>query len=296
MTALFWDFFEVTISASIVICLTLLLRLFTRRVPKTIVCILWAIVFIRLLLPFQIESPLSLQANTSAVLRNEVQFAAEEQAITHLVEVPQQAELVYTPIRIDFGSIASLVWLIGVGAMALYMVISYIRLRHLLRNAVVNENDVFITPGLNTAFLFGYFSPRIYLPVGMDSEEAALVIAHERAHLKRGDGWLKLLGFIALSVHWYNPLVWLAYALLGNDIEAACDDYVVRNMQEEERKQYASALLACNSRSKRTLGSPVAFAEDNIAKRIIRVLDYRKPALWISMAAVVIVLLVSVFG
>ena len=296
MTTLFWDYFQVTISASLVIGLILLMRLFTRKVPKTIVCVLWAIVFVRLLLPFQIENPFSLQADTSAVLRHEVQYAAEEQAIIHLVELPQHSEPVYTPVRIDYSSIAGLVWLIGVSAMALYMVISYLRLRHSLRNAVVKESDVFVAPGINTAFLFGYFRPRIYLPLGLEEQSSAMVTTHERAHLKRGDGWLKLLGFIALTVHWYNPFVWLAYILLCKDMEIACDEYVIRNMQETERKAYASALLACNRRSGKLLGSPVAFAEDNVKKRIKHVLDYRKPALWISITAIIVVLLVSVFA
>lgn len=295
MTALFWNYFEVTISASIVIGVILLLRLFSRRVPKSIVCVLWAILFVRLLLPIQIESPLSLQTNATTVFRNEVQYSAEEQEIIHFVQSPQFSEEVYTPVRIDYSSIIAVVWLTGACAVMLYMVASYLRLRHSLRKAVVKESDVFVAPGLKTAFLFGYIRPRIYLPLGLDEQSSAMVITHERAHLKRGDGWLKLLGFFALAVHWFNPLVWISYALLCRDIEDACDEYVVRDMQESDRKAYASALLACNSCRSRLLGSPVAFAEDNVKKRIVRVLDYRKPALWISITAVIAVLLVSVF-
>lgn len=295
MSALFWNFFEVTISASIVIGLILLLRLFSRSVPKSIVCVLWAILFVRLLLPVQIESPLSLQTNASTILRNEVQYSAEEREIIHLVESPQFSEEVYTPVRIDYSSIVAVVWLIGACVVMLYMVVSYLRLRYFLRKAVVKENNVFVAPGLKTAFLFGYIRPRIYLPLGLDERSSAMVITHERAHLKRGDGWLKLLGFVALAVHWFNPLVWTSYALLCRDIEDACDEYVVHDMQESDRKAYASALLSCNSCRSRLLGSPVAFAEDNVKKRIVRILDYRKPALWISITAVIAVLLVSVF-
>lgn len=294
MTALFWNYFEVTISASIVIGVILLLRLFSRRVPKSIVCVLWAILFVRLLLPIQIESPLSLQTNASTVFRNEVQYSAEEQEIIHFVQSPQFSEEVYTPVRIDYSSIIAVVWLTGACAVMLYMFASYLRLRHSLRKAVVKESGVFVAPGLKTAFLFGYIRPRIYLPLGLDEQSSAMVITHERAHLKRGDGWLKLLGFFALAVHWFNPLVWISYALLCRDIEDACDEYVVRDMQESDRKAYASALLACNSCHSRLLGSPVAFAEDNVKKRIVRVLNYRKPALWICIAAVVTVLVVSV--
>jgi len=295
MTALFWDFFEVTISASIVIGVILLLRLFSRRVPKSIVCVLWAILFVRLLLPIQIESPVSVQTNAAGEIRQEVQQVAQQQFVGSVSTSHQTAEQAVWVPAVNVGAIVSAVWMVGVAGMLMYMLISYIRLRRCLTNAVIKEKNVFIVPGLETAFLFGYFSPSIYLPDGLRDDETELVIAHEQAHLKRGDNCLKLLGFVALAVHWYNPLVWLTYTLLCRDIETACDEYVVRYMQEHERKRYASALLSCDSHKNRLLRNPVSFAEDNVKKRIFHILEYRKPAFWICMAAVIAVLLVSIF-
>lgn len=143
--------------------------------------------------------------------------------------------------------------------------------------------------------MLGYLHPRIYLPSDMDAEEAALVVAHERAHKMRGDNWLKLIGYICLALHWFNPLVWISYVLLCRDIEDACDELVVRDLSGEERKTYSKALLSCGKERAPLAACPVAFGEISIKQRILNVLNYRKPTLWVCIVAVMAIVVTVVF-
>lgn len=176
-----------------------------------------------------------------------------------------------------------------------YTAYSYLRLKHQLKNAAYVDDGYYITNKLSSAILLGYFRPGIYLSDSVDPEQAELVVAHELAHLRRGDNWLKLLGFVALSVHWYNPLVWIAYILLCRDVEDACDASVIQHLDGEGKKRYSAALLACGSQKRSFSVCPVAFGEISIRQRILKVLHYRKPTLWICILVIVAIIASMVF-
>lgn len=300
MKALFTAFLSISLSGSLILCLVLLLRLVFRKAPKTLICILWALAIFRLLLPFQIETPFSLRPETPVLTTYDTQFFAEPEPvpIDSLPSfVPYEETGVETGMKtvvVDYVMIAATVWAAVAGVMLLYMAISYLWLKWRLRMAIKTGADVYACTSLSTAFLLGYFRPRIYLPFGIDGRERELVIAHECMHKKRGDNWLKLFGFICLAVHWFNPLVWISYMTLCRDIEDACDEQVIRNLEEEDRKTYSTALLACAQKRRYLTVCPVAFGEISIKQRILNVLNYRKPTTWICVVAVIAIVLTTV--
>ena len=302
MKALFTGFLTVSLSGSLILCLVLLLRLIFSRAPKALICALWSLAIIRLLLPFQIQNPVSLRPETPVLSSYDTQLFVDTEPVSS-DSIPQFVPQKFasiddgdTYVVIDYVAIAANVWAVVAGAMLLYMLISYIRLRFRVRESIrAGKSEVYTCDNIRTAFLLGYFRPKIYLPLGLGEKETQLIINHERAHKKRGDNWLKLLGFICLAMHWFNPLVWITYILLCRDIEDACDEYVVRNLNEEDRRSYSSALLSCGRERAPLAACPVAFGEISIKQRILNVLNYKKPALWICIVLIVAILLVTVF-
>lgn len=300
MKELFTGFLTVSLSGSLIIGLVLLVRILFRKAPKRVLCALWLLVILRLLLPVQLESPFSIRPETPEFSPIDTQLFGEGE-LMFADEVPE-----YMPVQVEyrFGNamaavdymwILSLIWTVGVSVLLAYTIITYIRLKYLVRESVRIEKNIFECSHLDSAFLLGYFSPRIYIPHSMTEEHAGIVIAHEQAHIRRGDHWLKLLAFIMLALHWFNPLVWVAYLLICRDIEAACDERVIRDMDEDGRAAYSSALLACGKDRRTIAGCPVAFGEVSIRHRILHVLKYRKPAVWISVIAVLFVVLIGAF-
>lgn len=298
MKSLFIGFLNVSLSGALLVCIVLLLRLVFKKAPKALTCALWGLAIMRLLLPFQIETSFSLCPEVPAFTVRDTELTMDVSPVPE-AQIPDyipHAELGNTKtVAVDYIAILSYVWAGVAVAMIAYMLISYISLKHRLRDAVCLEKGVYISRGLESAILLGYFKPKIYLSGSLGLPETELVIAHERMHQRRGDNWLKLFGFICLCLHWFNPLVWVAYAVLCRDIEDACDEMVVSKLDIEERKLYSSALLSCGKEKKSYIGCPVAFGEISVRQRILNVLNYRKPTLWISAAAVVAVLLTAIF-
>jgi len=298
MKELFSGFLSVSISISLLILITLLIRFAFKKAPKAFICILWLVVIVRLLVPVQLETTWTLRPELPVITGQDTQlFIDAEPVLEEKIPpiIPQQTmEGTYFAV-VDYLKIATILWLLGVCVIGIYTLISYLRLKFWVREAVLKEKGVYTSANVETAFLLGYFLPKIYLPAEISDEEAALVLAHERAHIKRGDNWLKLLGFVCLTLHWYNPLVWLSYVLLCKDIEDACDEKVVKKLNTDDRKIYTQALLTCGKKSRKIFGCPMAFGETSIRQRILRILGYRKPATWISIALVVAMVLASVF-
>lgn len=298
MTELFLTLLEVSLSGSLLIGLVLLLRLVFRCAPKALVCMLWAMVILRLLLPVRLESPLSIRPQPSFDVRQEAValFESEKVVYTEITESGDQQSAENTKnSAINPMTVVSGAWMAGACIIGLYALVSYIRLKMRVGGSVRIEKGIYVCPGLDTAFLLGYLQPRIYLPDRMDQAEAAFVTAHEQAHLRRRDHWLKLAGFACVALHWYNPLAWLMFALLSMDIEEACDEAVIRNMGTDERKAYSTALLSCGIRRKKRMNCPVAFAEGDIKVRIMRILNYRKPPVWICAVLIIAIVLTAVF-
>ena len=298
MTELFLRFLEISLSGSLLIGLVLFLRFVFQRAPKALVCVLWMMVILRLLLPFRMESPLSIRPQPTFDIRQETMALFEPEQGTN-TEIPEsgnsQSITSDHENRVAPMTVISAVWMVGVCVIGLYALISYFRLKMQVSGAVQIEKGIYVCPGLDTAFLLGYLQTRIYLPDRMDKSDVELVIAHEQAHMKRGDHWVKLAGFICVALHWHNPLIWLLFIFLCKDIEEACDEHVIKNMATDERKAYSTALLSCGVRRRNPVNCPVAFAEGDIRVRIMRVLNYRRPAVWICAALIIAIILTAVF-
>lgn len=264
MRALFSNLLTASVSGSIVILAVLVLRLVLRKTPKKFICILWMVAGLRLLLPVPLQSRFSLQPPT-------IRLPQSETLQTYLVPL----------------------WCIVAVSLLCASLISYAHLRRQVKDARKIRGG-WECEGLETAFVLGFLKPKIYIPAGVSDNTRQQILAHERTHLDKGDHWIKLIGFLALVLHWFNPLVWVSYILLCKDIEMACDQRVVQFMDLPERKAYSAALLDCSTHKVHYAACPVAFGEVSVKYRIKSVLSYKKPAFWISLLGVLAIALVAV--
>lgn len=316
MRQLFLQVLDVSLSGSIVIAVILLLRLALKKAPKKYLCLLWLMVFLRLLIPFEIESSYSLQPRIEPVTESQwieledyghilhpddpMETGMEEAPLipeepVSIQDIGQDSEVEVTvEYVINWYVMLPYLWLAGVMAMALYTAVSCLRLHRRVADSVILSEGVWVSGKLDTAFVLGIFRPRIYLNLGLTEAERELVLLHERCHIRRGDHLWKLLGFFSLAVHWFNPLVWAAYLLLCRDMEMACDEAVVRDMDISRRKEYSAALLSCATRSHAIAACPIAFGEVSVKHRIQKVLNYRKPGFWMILIALIAIAVVAV--
>ena len=305
MAAVFLKLLNLSISASWLVLAVLILRLGSKRSPKWMNVLLWGIVALRLVLPFSIESALSLIPSAETVSPAAVQFdpaptitsgvsvidnAVNPSLSEHFAAVPGMS---VNPLYV-WTEIAGWVWLIGLGAMLLYMLVSYFRLRRRVSVSLPIQENIYLCDAISSPFILGIVKPRIYLPSGLDEVQRQNVLAHEQAHLARYDHWWKPLGFVLLAVYWFNPLLWLAYALLCRDIELACDERVIRTMDASAVKTYSTVLLACSIPHKAVISCPLAFGEVGVKERVRNALHYKKPAFWIVAASAIVCIAVAV--
>ena len=305
MSAVFLKLLNLSISASWLVLAVLVLRLISKRSPKWMNVLLWGIVALRLVLPFSIESALSLIPSAETVSPAAVQFAPAptitsgvsviDNAVNpslseHFAAVPTAS---VNPLYV-WTEIAGWVWLIGLGAMLLYALVSYLRLRRRVSVSLPVQDHIYLCDAISSPFILGVVKPRIYLPSGLDEVQRQNVLSHERAHLARRDHWWKPLGFALLAVYWFNPVLWLAYTLLCRDIELACDERVIRTMDESAVKTYSTVLLACSMPRKAVITCPLAFGEVGVKERVRNALHYKKPAFWIVAASAVVCIVVAV--
>ena len=299
----FSNILNASITASWVILAVLVLRLLLKKAPKWTHVALWGLVALRLLLPFPIESVFSLIPSTETLPHEILAYEpvrhsepARLDIVTNPVfSQPVSVELPQTVNRVQrFELNMTFLWWAGIALMLAYTLISYWRLRHRVREAVRLRENIYRSERISTPFVLGIFRPRIYLPFGMSEQDAGHVIAHERAHIHRRDHWWKPMGFLLLTFHWFNPLMWLAYILLCRDIELACDEKVVKTLSREGRADYSQALLKCSVSHRAIAACPLAFGEVGVKERVSNVLNYKKPAFWIILAAVIACILVAV--
>ena len=305
MAAVFLKLLNLSISASWLVLAVLALRLVSKRSPKWMNVLLWGIVALRLVLPFSIESALSLIPSAETVSPAVVQFAPAptitsgvsviDNAVNpslseHFSAVPTAS---VNPLYV-WTEIAGWVWLIGLGAMLLYALVSYLRLRRRVSVSLPVQDHIYLCDAISSPFILGVVKPHIYLPSGLDEVQRQNVLAHEQAHLARRDHWWKPLGFALLAVYWFNPVLWLAYTLLCRDIELACDERVIRTMDESAVKTYSTVLLACSMPRKAVITCPLAFGEIGVKERVRNALHYKKPAFWVVAASVAVCVVVAV--
>ena len=288
---------NMSISASWLVLAILVLRLVLKKAPRWVNVLLWGMVAVRLICPFSIESALSLIPSTQTIPMN-IEMAAKP-AIDSGVEVvnsmvnpiiagsftPNPAASAI-PLQI-WIPLAAVIWFFGMVLMFLYTAISYWRLNRRIDTAVLYRDNIFQSESVTSPFVLGIIKPKIYLPFHMNEQDLQHVVAHEQAHIRRKDHWWKPLGFLLLTIHWFNPLMWLAYVLLCRDIELACDEKVIQELGNKQRADYTQALVACSVNRRMIAACPLAFGEVGVKERVKSVMNYKKPAFWIIILSVV---------
>lgn len=291
--------------ASWVILAVILLCLLLRRAPKWLTCALWAIVALRLICPFPIESIFSLIPSAEIISPTEIQFSASPTINTGIPVINNTLnpviqdslaaapEASVNPVQLWILA-GRVIWAIGLIVMLGYAAVSFLRIRQMLAEAVAFQDNVYLCDAVNSPFIFGLLHPGIYLPSDIDEGQLDYILAHERVHLKRWDHVWKTLGYFLLAVYWFNPLVWVAYILLCRDIELACDEQVVHDLDLNGRKAYSEALVACSMKRRIITFCPLAFGEVGVKERVKTVLDYKKPKFWLVATAVVACMIAAV--
>lgn len=297
MTEFFLNIVNMSISAGWIVLAMLILRLLLKKAPKWITVLLWGIVAFRLICPFSIESTLSLIPSTQTInpeyALNSVEIDSGIPIIDNTINpiisgamVTVQPEKDINFFHIIMPYLAG-IWLVGIFALLLYTVISYVRLKKKIETAVLYKDNIFQSENVISPFVLGIIKPKIYLPFNMTDNDMENVVAHEQAHIKRKDHLWKPLGFLLLTIHWFNPLMWVGYIMLCKDIELACDEKVVKNLDTEQRADYSQALLSCSVNRRMIAACPIAFGEVGVKSRIKTVLNYKKPAFWIFLIAII---------
>ena len=304
MNELFLKIINMSISASWLVLAVLILRFVLKKAPKWINVLLWGIVAIRLICPFSFESPLSLIPSAETIPLNigmdstptiNSGISAINNAVNPIISQSNtpMAGASINPLQITIG-IYEYIWIFGMIALALYTAISYWRLHRKVDTAVRYKDNIFQSENVSSPFVFGIIKPRIYLPFKMNGQDLEHVVAHEHAHIRRKDHWWKPFGFLLLTIHWFNPLMWMAYVLLCRDIELACDEKVIKELGNEQRGDYTQALVACSVNRRMIAACPLTFGEVGIKERVKSVMNYKKPALWVIIIAVIVCVGVAV--
>ena len=298
MNELFLKIINMSISASWLVLAVLILRFVLKKAPKWINVLLWGIVAIRLICPFSFESTLSLIPSAETIPLNigmdttptiNSGISAINNAVNPIISQSNtpMAGASVNLLQITIG-IYEYIWIFGMIALALYTAISYWRLRRKVDTAVRYKDNIFQSENVSFPFVLGIIKPRIYLPFKMNGQYLEYVVAHEQAHICRKDHWWKPLGFLLLMIHWFNPLMWLAYVLLCRDIELACDEKVIKELGNEQRGDYTQALVACSVNRRMLAACPLAFGEVSVKERVKSVMNYKKPAFWVIIISVIV--------
>ncbi len=307
--------FNMSLTASVAIVLVILLRLLLKKAPKVISYALWGVVLFRLLCPVSIDSNFSVYnlfdapAQESGTITSVIEYIPSNIVHTEYPSValpvpgisdvindalPQGREqLVADPLEAPM-SITTYIWMIGVLVMAIYSIVSYVRLRRKLSVVVPLRDNIFIADDVKSPFVVGLFRPKIYLPCNLGDKEQEYIILHEQHHIKRLDHVMKALAFLALAIHWFNPLVWVAFILASKDMEMSCDEAVIRKIGSDVRADYSASLLTLATGRRIIAGTPLAFGEGDTKGRIRNLANWHKPAFWVVLIAVIACLALAV--
>ncbi len=305
MEKIFIKLFNMSVAASWMILVSILLRFVMKRAPKNIRCILWAMVAVRLICPVSFESELSLIPRAE-IIKSDITNSLE-QIIDN--NIPTSDETEGTVITGNFRPkekpegnnysdsllhLATIIWIFGMSALALYTVTSYLNLHKRIAEGIVLTDNIWLCDHISTPFIWGIIKPRIILPSSIREKDIEFIIAHEKAHLLRRDHLWKPFGFFLLIVYWFHPLIWAAYLLFCRDIELACDERVIKEFDMSGKKAYSAILLACSTNQNVITINPVAFGETGIKERIKAIMKYKKPKLWVGLASVIICVVVMI--
>ena len=305
MELLFLNILNRSITAGWLILAVMVLRHFMKRAPRWMSCILWGIVAVRLLCPFLLESPMSLIPSRQLLSPYTVRYARRPSITSGIPElnavVNPSFSHVFAPTPtasinpLQFWMYAAgILWLLGFLALLFSALISCLRLRKIVEESIPLKKDIRLCDHIGSPFILGIFRPGIYLPSTIGEEELFYVLAHEKAHIKRRDHWWKPLGYLLLSVYWFHPLVWAAYVLFCRDIELACDEKVIRDMNLDEKKAYSQTLVSFSIQRRLVNACPLAFGENNVKERVNKILHYKKPTFWIIAGALAVCMAAAV--
>ena len=304
MSEVFLKIINMSISASYIVLAVLLLRLLLKKAPKWITVVLWGIVAVRLVCPFSIESVLSLMPSSEVVsptiMTDKTPTINTGIPIINSTLNPVISES-FTPNPGDSANplqiwipVLTTIWIVGMVALLIYTIISFAKVKRKIGTAVLLRDNIYQSENVVSPFVLGLIKPKIYLPFNMNEKDMEHVVAHEMAHIRRKDHLWKPLGFLLLTLHWFNPLMWLGYVLLCRDIELACDEKVIKELDHDARADYSQALLTCSVNRRMIAACPLAFGEVGVKDRVKSVLNYKKPAFWIIIVAVVACVAVAV--
>lgn len=301
MSVVFLKLFNMSITAGWLILFILLFRVVLKKAPSWTKCLLWGFVGLRLVLPFSIESILSLVPSAETIPQSNMLSTVPPEIDSGFATINQAINPVITETYNEYGnqfpsliSVFSVIWIIGLAIMLIYGVISYSTLYVKVRVSIKYKENIYLCDNIDSPFIFGIVKPKIYIPSGYSDEQMEYIIAHEKSHLKRKDHWWKPIGFALLSVYWFNPLIWIAYVLLCRDIELACDEKVIKDMEKADIKGYSETLFNCSSTHRRVLVCPLAFGEISVKGRVKAMLNYKKPAFWVVAVAVTSCVIVAI--
>ena len=298
------ELLRINLVTSIVILIILGARLILKRAPKVFSYALWAIVLIRLLIPVSIQSPISVVPNTpaasGAVINSalpEIEFETprdREQNYYESQNTTSEDVQVYVSRTMEPIVYLSIAWLIGMAVMVLYSGISYLKIRRMVRIAIPLRDNIWIADDIKSPFVIGFIKPKIYLPNNLGEQEQEYIILHEQHHIRRFDHVIKALAFLALTIHWFNPLVWIAFVLACKDMEMSCDEAVIRKLGENVRADYSASLLTLATGHRIIAGTPLAFGEGDTKGRIKNLAKWKKPAVWVLVLTIIICLVLGV--
>ncbi len=297
---LFLQLLNMSFTGGIVILFVLAVRLLLKKAPKIYSYVLWSVVLFRLICPFSFESALSLLPTKANPIAQDIVYMMQPQVDTGIFAIdnavngslpPASPATSINPLQI-WLFIGSLVWRAGMAVLLLYSFIALLRLKRRLQGAVYFRGNIYLSDNIETAFVIGIFRPKIYLPANLKEKEQEYILLHEQTHIRRFDHIIKIISFLALCIHWFNPLVWLAFLLSARDMEMACDEAVIKKLGYEVKKDYSSSLLTLATGRAIVGGTPLAFGEGDTKSRVKNVLSYKKPAVWLAVAAILVVAVV----
>jgi beta-lactamase regulating signal transducer with metallopeptidase domain len=300
LNQLFLQILNMSFTASFVILFVLVVRLLLKKAPKIFSYALWSVVLFRLVCPLSFESLFSLLPTNASPISHDIVYMQTPKIDTGLTIINNAVNSVLPPAT-PYASanplqiwvfIGSLIWLFGIAVLLIYSIVSLLKLQKRLKNAVHGKDNIYLVEQLDTPFVMGIIRPKIYLPTLLTEEEKRYIILHEQMHIKRFDYLLKIVSFFVLSLHWFNPFVWIAFFISGKDMEMSCDEAVIKRLGSDVKKEYSSSLLTLSTGRRIIGGSPLAFGEGNTKGRIKNVLSYKKPTFWVALVAVVAVICV----
>ncbi len=292
MREIFLYLLNLSVTSSFLIVAVLLLRIMLKNSPKWVRYILWGMVALRLLVPFSFESKLSVLPNAQKIDSTSLSSTSY---VSSAPAVADSTATATTTQSVDIMTLLSYIWVFGVAVMLCYMLLSFLKVHRMVKESVKLRDNIYICDHVESPFVLGMVSPKIYLNSALSKKECRYIIAHEETHIRHRDNIWKPLGFLTLCLYWFNPLVWVSYFLFVKDVELFCDESVVKTLSKTGKKKYSSVLLACSVSKATVPACPLAFAENGVKSRVKNILSYKKPALYVVVISVILCVITMVF-